>query len=225
MSNQGWIKLHRKLLESPIFKDSQAVHLWLHILLKANHKDGQFLIGNTMVDIKRGQMLTGRKALAKETGINESKIRRLLNLYEIDSKVTIKKTTKYSIISITNYDLYQESDQQTANKRPTSDQQVTTNKNDKNEDNVKKKPIAKKKKPFSPPSLEEIEKYIESRRSSVNAKTFFDYFTAGEWIDSNGNKVKSWKQKIITWEGNGNGQRQSDQQSTPISKPLSNGRI
>lgn len=221
MANQGWLKLHRKFLESPIFKDSQAVHLWIHIMLKANHKDGQFLIGNTMIDIKRGQLLTGRKALSKETGINESKIRRLLKLYEIDSKVTIKKTTKYSIISITNYGLYQNSDQQVTSDRPASDQQVTTNKNVNNEDNGNKKTIAKKKKTFSPPSLPEIQEYIDNRKSNVSAKTFFDYFDAGNWVDSKGSKVKSWKQKVISWERGGNG-NQSNQQSSaqPIRKEL-----
>ena len=136
MSGNGWIKLHRKFLESPIFKDSQALQLWVYLLLKANHKDGKVLIGNTYVPVNRGELLTGRKSLASGTGINESKIRRLLKLYESDKKVTIKKTTKYSIISITNYDSYQDSDQQLTNKRPTTDQQLTTNKN---VNNVKKK--------------------------------------------------------------------------------------
>lgn len=34
---------------------------------------------------------------------------------------------------------------------------------------------------------------------NVDAKTFFNYFDTGNWIDSNGNKVKNWKQKLITW--------------------------
>jgi len=222
VSNQGWIKLHRKLLESPIFKDSQAVHLWLHLLLRVNHKEGKHLVGNQMVTIPRGSLLTGRKSLAKDTGIQESKIERLLKLFKNEQQIEQQSFTKYRLISITNYESYQVSEQQTNSKRTADEQQVNTNKNVKKEKNVKKKPIAKKKKPFSPPSFEEIEKYIASRNSSVNAKTFFDYFNAGNWIDSNGNKVKSWKQKLITWESRGSNQPQ--QQSIPMSKPLSNGR-
>lgn len=68
-----------------------------------------------------------------------------------------------------------------------------------NEDDIKKK--KSKRKTFTPPTLEEIEKYITEKKLQVNAKKFYDYFTAGNWIDSKGNKVKSWKQKLLTWNG------------------------
>ncbi len=54
---------------------------------------------------------------------------------------------------------------------------------------------------FIAPSLEEVEKYCKERKNSVDAKRFFDYFTASNWIDSTGKPVRNWKQKIITWEG------------------------
>lgn len=53
---------------------------------------------------------------------------------------------------------------------------------------------------FIPPTLEEIKEYAKQRNSLVNAKQFYDYFTAGNWIDSKGQKVRNWKQKFITWE-------------------------
>ena len=53
---------------------------------------------------------------------------------------------------------------------------------------------------FVPPTLAEIKKYVQGRNSSVDPQKFLDYFTAGKWIDSNGNPVKNWKQKLITWE-------------------------
>jgi hypothetical protein len=53
---------------------------------------------------------------------------------------------------------------------------------------------------FTPPSLQEIKDFAKSRSSPVDPQAFYDYFTAGEWKDSKGNKVKNWKQKFITWE-------------------------
>ena len=53
---------------------------------------------------------------------------------------------------------------------------------------------------FKKPTLEEVEEYCKKRNSSVDAKTFYEYFETGNWVDSKGNKVKNWKQKIITWE-------------------------
>ena len=55
-------------------------------------------------------------------------------------------------------------------------------------------------KEFVPPTLEEVEKYCQERKNNVDPKKFFDYFSASEWIDSKGNPVLNWKQKIITWE-------------------------
>jgi len=49
------------------------------------------------------------------------------------------------------------------------------------------------------PSIEEIIEYIKQKQLSVNAKDFFEYFEAGNWVDSNGRKVKNWKQKLLTW--------------------------
>lgn len=64
-----------------------------------------------------------------------------------------------------------------------------------------KKEIYKERK-FEKPTLEEVEEYCKNRNSNVDAKTFYDYFEVGGWVDSKGNKVKNWKQKIITWERN-----------------------
>ena len=60
------------------------------------------------------------------------------------------------------------------------------------------------KREFVPPTLEEVEAYCRERNSPVDAKQFYDYFTAGDWYDSKGQKVRRWKQKLITWEKGGN---------------------
>lgn len=49
------------------------------------------------------------------------------------------------------------------------------------------------------PTLEEINQYIEEKQLKVDGKQFYDYFTEGNWIDAKGNKVKNWKQKLLTW--------------------------
>lgn len=49
------------------------------------------------------------------------------------------------------------------------------------------------------PTLEEIQEYVKEKNLNVDAKQFYDYFSTGNWIDSKGNKVKNWKQKLLTW--------------------------
>ena len=63
--------------------------------------------------------------------------------------------------------------------------------------------VSKKKgknKEFMPPTLEEVKEYAVKRGIPDLAQKFFEYFTAGNWVDSKGQKVKNWKQKFLTWE-------------------------
>lgn len=77
----------------------------------------------------------------------------------------------------------------------------------------KDEPLKKNKRTinkFIPPTLEEIKAYITEKNYNVNPKTFYDYFTAGDWVDKNGSPVRSWKQKIITWHSNSDNQKKGD---------------
>ena len=53
---------------------------------------------------------------------------------------------------------------------------------------------------FVPPTIDEVKDYAKQRGNKVDAQKFYDYYTAGNWIDAKGNPVKNWKQKLITWE-------------------------
>ena len=144
----GWVKLHRKLMDKGYYKKSEIVHLWVHILLKANHKPNEFYWNKENIKVGRGQFITGRKALSEETGINESSIERILKMLENEQQIEQQKTTKFRLITVKNWDYYQTSEtseqqneQQVNNKRTTSEQQVNTNKNDnnvKNDNNIPK---------------------------------------------------------------------------------------
>lgn len=50
------------------------------------------------------------------------------------------------------------------------------------------------------PTLEEVQEYCKERKNNVDPKKFYDYYEVNDWIDNKGNKVKNWKQKLITWE-------------------------
>ncbi|WP_079708592.1 hypothetical protein [Paraliobacillus ryukyuensis] len=144
---QGYIKVYRKLMNSPVWEDPNYLKLWMYCLMKATHKERETLIGNQVVDLKPGQFVTGRHSLAEDMnkGVKprnkQSEISwwRYLNNLEKLEMLNIKKTNKYSVISIINWSQYQESEQQMNNKRTTDEQQMITNKNVKNDKNVKKK--------------------------------------------------------------------------------------
>jgi hypothetical protein len=140
MSNsQGWISLHRKLLDNPIFSNYKLLQTFLYCLLKASHSDREQLVGDELVTIKTGQLVTGRKAIAKATKLSEQNVRTALNRLEKLGILTIKPTNKYSIVTVVAWDLHQQTNQQVTNKQPTSNQQVTTNNNYNNVNNSNNK--------------------------------------------------------------------------------------
>lgn len=79
------------------------------------------------------------------------------------------------------------------------------------DDSPAKPPEEPKQKQFKPPTIEEVQAYCKERKNNVDAQRFFDFYNAADWYDSNGDKVRSWKQKVITWEGN-RGKKQNTQQ-------------
>lgn len=120
MDNQGWIKLHRSIIDWEWFDDANTLSLWIHLLLKANYKDSTW----HGVEVKRGSMIAGRIELSKMTGISEQSIRTSLTKLKSTKNITIKSTNKYSVISINNYDRYQDTNQQD-NQQLTSNQPAT----------------------------------------------------------------------------------------------------
>lgn len=141
MDNQGYIKLHRKILDNPISKNPEYCWLWCILLMKANHKETDIIFNSKKEKIKIGEFITGRKQLSLESGISESKIQRILKYLEIEQQIEQQTNNKFRRILIKNYKQYQQSEQQNEqpvnNKRTTSEQPVNTNKNDKNENNEK----------------------------------------------------------------------------------------
>lgn len=141
---EGWIKLHRKIRDNPIFDNMQLFRLWMICLTEATHKEYEQLIGNQMVKLEPGQFVTGRfelhemynRGLKKDEKVSDRTVWRWLEKLEMYEYLTIKSTNKFSIVTIVNWDKYQTSDhvndQQMSNKCPTSVQQVSTNKNIKN---------------------------------------------------------------------------------------------
>lgn len=107
-SGKGFALIHRQFMDSRLYKDSQAVHLWLHLILKANHTDEEVNTDIGMMIVRRGQMITGRPTLVSETFIPDNKVKSLLRTFESKGMINIEsKGRKFSLISIVKYDDFQ----------------------------------------------------------------------------------------------------------------------
>lgn len=117
-----YIKLYRSLLEWEWYKNINTKVLFIHMLLKANWKDGKFE-GKV---IPRGSFVSSLTKLAEETDLTIREVRTAILHLETSGELTIKRHSKYSVFTIKNYALYQVSDNQTTGKRHSVDIQTTT---------------------------------------------------------------------------------------------------
>lgn len=79
------------------------------------------------VQIGRGELATSYKSLSEQTGMSVQNVRTALNHLKLTGEITSGQHSKFSVISIVNYDLYQSqltskltSSQQAANKQLTT---------------------------------------------------------------------------------------------------------
>lgn len=128
---QGWIKIHRQLLEWEWYDDLNTFRLFIHLLLKANHKAKKY----RGMELKAGSILTGRDLLSFETGLSVMQVRTSLTKLKTTNEITIKTNSQGTIIQLVNFTKYQLVTNDLTNKQPTSNQRVTTNKNVKNVNN------------------------------------------------------------------------------------------
>lgn len=131
---EGWISLHRKMLDNPIVsKDSDYLAVWIYLLLNATHTEYTSLFkGNTYI-LQPGQLITGRKSIAKKLNINETKVQRILKCYENEHQIEQQTSSQNRLITILNWNKYQHPEhrieQRVNNERTTSEQRVNTNNN------------------------------------------------------------------------------------------------
>ncbi|WP_434520363.1 DnaD domain protein [Pediococcus sp. M21F004] len=145
MSDGGWIKLYRKIRKSFVWTNSDQLKLWLLVLMKANHEPNKFLFNGKEVAVDSGQMVTGRDTLTIEFNegvrrgqrISATTLWRWINDFKNAQMLDIKSSPQYSVITVSNWTTYQQSEQQVDNTWTSSGHQVDTNKNEKKEKNDK----------------------------------------------------------------------------------------
>jgi len=121
----GWIKLHRKILDNPIFQKAELFQLFTYCLLRANHGEKKIIWNGKEELLEKGCFITGRKVIAEDLKQTESSIYRRLKVLQDLQMITLKSNNRFSVINVLNYCIYQgedlETEQQANNKRTTSE--------------------------------------------------------------------------------------------------------
>jgi TusA-related sulfurtransferase len=182
----GWIKIHRQILDWEWFDDKNAFRLFMYLLLKANHKERSYK-GKI---IKVGETLTGLELLSKELGLTVQQTRTALSKLKSTNEITIKTSTQGTVIQVVNYSKYQTSTNEITDEQQTNNKRITTNKNDKKENNE------------NIPTKDEFIAYALSVMPDVSLTDLnlkYQSWVVNDWcINRNGNlaKILNWKSTL-----------------------------
>ncbi|WP_444365448.1 hypothetical protein [Prevotellamassilia timonensis] len=142
----GWIKLHRKILDWEWFTSPSTLQLFIYLLLRANKEDKKW----RGILIKRGQLVTSVATISEETKLSTQQVRTSLNRLKSTNEITSKTTNRFTLVTVCKYEsyqLYEETEQQTKQQalQQTNNKQITNKqqqlKNNKNIRNNKKESI------------------------------------------------------------------------------------
>jgi hypothetical protein len=194
---EGWINIHRKLMDHWIWDNPDYLKAWLTILLTVNHQDKKVVIEGELIECNRGQSVMSLNNWVKAFGKGWSvqKVRTLLNLLKNDEMITtegLRKTTRLTVCKYDNYQFKQQADnKQTTRRQQGDNKEITTNNNDNNDKNKN-----------IPPNFELLKAYCEGRKNNIDPQKFFDYYQARGWAMNGGKKMKDWQAAVRTWEKN-----------------------
>lgn len=222
----GWISIDRSIQNHWLFKEKRTFskfEAWIYLLMEANHSKAKVPIGNQIVTVERGQRLTSILTLSDLFNWSRFKVKTFLDLLESDGMLEVKTTSKYTLITIVNYDFYQSeqgrnqhqndikptSKQHQSNINPTSKQHQTNTNNNDNKDNNEKNVNNEKKKAaafdffqdngfgfITPYNLDDLNYYLDSFENDSD-----QIVTASLKIAKDRNKV-TWgyaKSVLNTW--------------------------
>lgn len=199
--DKGWIKLHRQFLEWEWYDEPNCLRVFIHCLLKANHKDKRYR-GDV---IKRGTFVTSLEILSFELNLTVQQIRTVFDKLESTGEINRQSNRRGTILSICNYNSYQNEESKNnkqdnnkiTGKQQTSNRKLTGTKNEKNEKNENN----------IIPTLSEVEEYfkesnkIDKSHVKLEAENFINHYESLDW-KRNRKKIKNWKLQASTWSNN-----------------------
>lgn len=133
--NYGYISLHRKIMQNFLFKEKRPFskfEAWLFLLMSANHNDSKFLLGNELIEVKKGSFVTSEVKLMDQFLWSKSKLRAFLNLLQSEKMIEKNTDKKKTTLTIVKYSDYQQIE---TTKRPQKDYKKTTKRPQKDTNN------------------------------------------------------------------------------------------
>lgn len=124
----GWIKLHRKVWDNPRSCDPEWLSVWVYLICHASHEAKSVVFQGKRHNLNPGQLITSRRIISKHTGVNQSKVQRILDVLKSEQQIEPQKSNLNTLISIRKWEEYQSyeppSEPQMNHDRTTTEPQV-----------------------------------------------------------------------------------------------------
>lgn len=210
MTNEqtGWIKLHRIIRDSTIWQNPVGLKIWMWCLLKATYEERTVMVGKTKIILKPGQFVYGRTTAAEELGQQQSTVRNWIQDFKTDKKIDIKATNKFSVITIINWEEYQEEDNKKDNKKDntrTTKGQQSGHKQEYIKNIKNKEKINKKENPY--PQISDLKEsdinFVATKYNVPEAFVRSKIDDMANWAGQpkNASKIKgrNWRLTLMDW--------------------------
>lgn len=202
---EGYIKLYRKLIESPVFCNEKLLKVWIWCLCRASHTEKKQMIGLQEIEIKCGQFIFSLTKASEELNISKTTLRRYFDTLKKMKMLDIKTEQKWTVATIENWGSYQQSKNKsgtkTERKRNDGGTVMELNKNEKNVKNDKNNI-------YIYPPLGEFENVLLSEEELEKLKVRFPYDWQDKveglsrYIASHGKRYKNHYATILAWDRN-----------------------
>ncbi|MBZ0180540.1 MAG: hypothetical protein K8F36_14740 [Melioribacteraceae bacterium] len=107
MEGNGYISLHRQILENPVSNKPNYLAVWIYLLLKANYKPKKIIWNNEKIDLKAGQFIGSILQIAGHFSLSTGTITYILDFFEKEGMLKRQSTKKFTLFEILNYEKYQ----------------------------------------------------------------------------------------------------------------------
>lgn len=107
MVEGGFIKIYRAIRKHWIFQRADYYLAWSILLMEAAYKEDKKIVGSTLVNLKRGQLIGSVRYLKKAFGWKSNdKVSRFVALLESDGMIRTENGQGITVITVCNYDTY-----------------------------------------------------------------------------------------------------------------------
>jgi hypothetical protein len=209
-SDNGFIVLHRKLLEWEWFADPKTLVVWIYLLFRANWKPNRW----KGIEIGRGETLETIAGISRATGLSVQSVRTALEHLKSTNEITTRPTGYGTLISIATYSKYQDLPDginkginKEINKRSTNDQQTINNTR-----TIITKKQEKQEREGTAPALDEINQFVKENGLNLDPQYFFDYYTEAGF-------PRSWKATARRWSKENNDAERNKRNPAVIPMP------